>query len=498
MTRPGRRMVSAPGRARPRAYAARTVVYYPVNDFGPLMHGMVIGGLGIFHVFTAQFAIGGGMLLCYFQWLSQPGRTGRPRNPHARAFVDGYFRWLILVSFVLGAVTGVAMWFTTIQVSPRTIGMMVDEFHWVWATEWTFFCVEVVAGYAFYRYAPRLADRDRMTLLVLYSLAAWGSLFWINGILSWQLTPGTWPESRAVWVGFFNPSFWPSLLYRTAASMTIAALVACVVVNTMTGLDREGRRGLINRCAHFLASLAAMPLLGLWYLASIPEDSRSWVLGGSAAMTLFLGLAVATSTLIGGYAVVGLLAQRLYINGATATLLAALAVMASAGGEFVREGVRKPYTIRRVLYSNAIEPGLVARLREVGCVTHDPFPLRDAAAYPTEQLRLGARVFRVQCQVCHTISGVNGLVHLAGPWTTGQKRLNIAKLQHTKSYMPPFAGTPIELEALVQLVEWEHAGRPRTWPGTAEPDRVHAEIARFLQEAGTTRPADRGAVSEGR
>ena len=35
---------------------------------------------------------------------------------------------LILVSFVLGAVTGVAMWFTSIQVSPRTIGLMVDEF----------------------------------------------------------------------------------------------------------------------------------------------------------------------------------------------------------------------------------------------------------------------------------------------------------------------------------------------------------------------------------
>ena len=36
-------------------------------DLGPLMKGMVIGGLGIFHVFLAQFAIGGGMLLCYLQ-----------------------------------------------------------------------------------------------------------------------------------------------------------------------------------------------------------------------------------------------------------------------------------------------------------------------------------------------------------------------------------------------------------------------------------------------
>ena len=38
-------------------------VVYPVNDYGPVMKGLVIGGLGIFHVFVAQFAIGGGFLM---------------------------------------------------------------------------------------------------------------------------------------------------------------------------------------------------------------------------------------------------------------------------------------------------------------------------------------------------------------------------------------------------------------------------------------------------
>src|SRR6188508_1930618 len=108
-------------------------LYYPINDFGPLMKGLAIGGLGIFHVFLAQFAIGGGLLMCYLEWLGQKGRS-----PQARAFVDGYFKLLVLISFVVGALTGVGMWFTSIQVSPRTIGQMVDTFHWVWATEWTF------------------------------------------------------------------------------------------------------------------------------------------------------------------------------------------------------------------------------------------------------------------------------------------------------------------------------------------------------------------------
>ena len=55
----------------------RMTLYYPIQDYGPLMKGMVIGGLGILHVFLAQMALGGGMLLCYFEWLR---RTGRSRN----------------------------------------------------------------------------------------------------------------------------------------------------------------------------------------------------------------------------------------------------------------------------------------------------------------------------------------------------------------------------------------------------------------------------------
>lgn len=455
------------------------VPYYPINDYEPLIKGLVIGGLGITHVFLAQFAIGGGMLMCYFQWLAQTGRS-----PVARQFLDGYFKILVLISFVVGALTGVAMWFTTIQVSPRTIGVMVDEFHWVWATEWTFFCLEVVAGYAFYRCGRNLPDRSRMTLLLLYTVGAWFSLFWINGILSWQLTPGQWGEDRSVWSGFFNPSFWPSLIFRTITSLTIASLAACVVINTMTKLSRALRRELINRAAFCLSPMLLMPVLGYWYLHVIPPDSRSWVEGGSVAMTMFMGIAVAASLLIGGYALVGLIAQRLYINGATATLLLALAFGATAGGEFVREGVRKPFTVREYLFSNSIRADEVALLRERGSVTADPFPLRNAGIYANEQLRLGAKVYRFQCSVCHSMSGVNGLTHLAGTWTTDQKRMNIAKLQNTKPFMPPFAGNADELEALVQLIEWHAAGMPRTWETTSDAT-VLTEIRQWLDEAGT-------------
>ncbi|HTL52053.1 MAG TPA: c-type cytochrome [Planctomycetota bacterium] len=454
--------------------------FYPTNDFGPVMKGLIIGGMGIFHVFLAEFAIGGGLLLCYFQWLAHRGKS-----PHARQFLDGYFKALVLISFVIGALTGVGMWFTSIQISAPTIGLMVNEFHWMWAIEWTFFCLEVVSGYCFYRYGPNLSDRSRMILLGLYTFAAWGSLFWINGILSWQLTPGQWNITHSVWDGFFNPSFWPSLWYRTASAMAIAALAACVVINTMKGVEREDQRKLINQTARFLLAMIPMPLLGLWYFAVLPEDSREWVMGGSPAMSMFLAMSVGSSLLIGGYALIGLLRQRLYINGATATLLVVLAFGASAGGEFVREGVRKPYTVRGVLFSNSITPAMVADLRVSGSVTNDPYPLRDDADYPryNNQLRLGAKVFRLQCSICHTYDGANGLSHLTGTWSADQMRMNIAQLQRTKAFMPPFAGSPEELEALVQLLRWRNAGRPDDWPVRHDPATL-AQIQRWLDQVG--------------
>src|SRR3569832_287606 len=138
------------------------------------MKGLVVGGVGIVHVFLAQFAIGGGMLMWYFE------RRGQRGQQDARTFVDGYFRVLVLVSFVTGALTGVAMWFTTIKVGARTIGLMIDEFHWLWAIEWCFFSLEVAAGYTFLRVGHRLSDKLRLRLLALYAFAAWMSLFWIN------------------------------------------------------------------------------------------------------------------------------------------------------------------------------------------------------------------------------------------------------------------------------------------------------------------------------
>jgi cytochrome bd ubiquinol oxidase subunit I len=340
--------------------------YYPIQDLSPLMNGMVIGGLGILHVFLAQMAIGGGMLLCYFEWLR---RSGRSRN--AGRFINGYFQALVLASLVLGASTGVAMWFTSIQVSPGTIGALVDEFHWFWATEWTFFCAQVVSGSTFLRYKDRLSGQGRMLLLVFYAVAAWFGLFWINGILSFPIPPGSRVLTHNVWSGFLNPTFWPSLFYRTVAAMAIGATAACVVINLAGPPEREARCELLGHVSVFLAPMVLMPLLGIWFLASMPPDSRSSLLGGNAILTMFMAIGVGASLLIGAYAFGAIWYWKLDINGFTAPLLCALAFAATAGGEFVREAVQKPYSIRQIVYSNPLRQDELDRLRATGSATAD-------------------------------------------------------------------------------------------------------------------------------
>jgi cytochrome bd ubiquinol oxidase subunit I len=263
------------------------------------------------------------------------------------------------------------------------------------------------------------------------------------------------------------------------------------VISSFEDLERERKRALIGRAAHFLAPMVLMPLLALWFLAVIPDDSRGWILGGSIAMTMFVGIAAGASALIGVYAGFGLILRRMYVSGATAALLLALAFGATAAGEFVREGARKPYTVRETLYSNSITPAEIEELRRTGSATDDPYPLRDADRYPTDQLRLGARVVRVQCAVCHTMAGSNGILHLTRTWTDEQLRMNIAQLQRTKAFMPPFAGTPEEVEAVVQLLLWERAEAPATWAPRTDGEAA-ARIQAWLDDATPHPGSDHG------
>ncbi len=107
-----------------------------------------------------------------------------------------------------------------------------------------------------------------MRLLALYAAASWASLFWIDGILSWQLTPG--PATTRV----------GRVLQRELLAVAALSHVRRDGARRARGVRRDqhdGHRARAARCADPRARrgsrspMVAMPLLALWYLAVIPR-----------------------------------------------------------------------------------------------------------------------------------------------------------------------------------------------------------------------------------
>jgi hypothetical protein len=323
--------------------------YFPIHDYSPFMKGMVGCSLGIIHVLFALMACGGGTLLFYFERLRQRGRC-----TYAGRFVTGSFQRVVLVAFILGALSGVAMWFVSIQLDPGRIGSLVGQFHWIWATEWTVFCVEVVAGYAYLRYQERLSGKDRLRLLGTYAVAAWFSLFWKSAILWTRPRSGRLIPAHGFWSIFLNSGFWPPLLARASAAMAIAGLGACIVIKTVECEDRLARRDLLGHAMKFLAPMTLMPLLGIWFLASVPGDGLSWGSAGSQSTIICIGATAVASLAAGALGLSALWRAMCDVSWFATLFLCFSALLATAGSELVCEAAPRPDTPRDGWLSQSI------------------------------------------------------------------------------------------------------------------------------------------------
>lgn len=422
---------------------------FPPFTSETVIPGLWIAAVAVTHVFLAQFAVGGGALVLLFEW-----RAERRGDEALREFLQRFFTTLVLVSFVLGAVTGVGIWLTLALVAPRGLLLLVTEFHWVWAAEWAFFCLEVIAGYAYYRHRRTLPFRSRMILVSFYSVSAWMSLFWVNGILSFQLTPGSWPDGT-LWSAFFNPAFWPTLIGRTVAALATAGIVACVVAQGVRRIDDHDREEIVRATGPFFLPLVVMPVLAWWFLSVVPPASRAFATGESFAMTLAFGLAAIFSLLFAGYVAIGLFRRRPLMNLPTGVLLLLLAACATGATEFVREGIRKPYLVYGHFYANGVSVDETRRMQRDGVPAFSRWPLANAESFPDDEVRRGRRVYETLCGSCHTAAGrVNSLLVHTAHWDDAMLRTNLASLHLLKPFMPPFGGNDDDLQGLIAYLKW--------------------------------------------
>ena len=223
-------------------------MHYPIWEVPVLGGGMVIALVATIHVVIAHFAVGAG----FFVAVSESRLARRP-DPLLRDFLRRFAAFLILFSFVAGALTGVGIWLSIGLVSPRATSALIHTYVWGWAAEWCLFVVEIAAGYCYYYGRGRLSPARLRAVAWIYAWSAWGSLFIINGIISFMLSPGDWVQTHKFWDGFFNPTFWSSTLLRTISALSLAGIFVAIVANGCRAYEREQARRIINQAAWFLA-----------------------------------------------------------------------------------------------------------------------------------------------------------------------------------------------------------------------------------------------------
>ena len=86
---------------------------YPVWEVPLLGGGMLIAAIAVLHVFISHFAVGGGLFLALTE-----RKAYREGDTELLAYTRKHSTFFVLLTLVLGAVTGVGIWWTIGLVHP--------------------------------------------------------------------------------------------------------------------------------------------------------------------------------------------------------------------------------------------------------------------------------------------------------------------------------------------------------------------------------------------
>jgi mono/diheme cytochrome c family protein len=374
---------------------------YPIWNPAP-GGGLLMALVAIPHVIVAHFAIGGGLLVVFSEMLA----TRRGDDALLSLARRGSLM-LVLVSTVFGAISGVGIWVVAGLISPGAISSLIHHYVWGWAIEWTFFIVEIVAALIYYATWEKISRRAHLAIGWIYFVAAYLSLVIINGIITFMLTPGRWLETRAFWDGFFNPTYWPSLLLRTGICVVMASVFLLLLVG---GEPREARSRLVRYLATWLTAGSLVAYGGYrWWESALPGSVTELFRGDQAVLST---LASTRSLTLWALAIVLLLGGVLLVVAPRAGRLALLVLVALAaftffgGYERLREGVRKPFLIHGYLFSNGLAIDDVERVNEQGMAAWSGWVARRSTDGPAQH---GREIFRAECASCHTLGGYQSI-----------------------------------------------------------------------------------------
>ncbi len=454
--------------------------------------GLLIAVVAILHVFVSHFAVGGGLFLVVTE------RKARRENDEAlMAWLKRHSRFFILLTLVFGAVTGVGIWFTIGLVHPAATSSLINTFVWGWAIEWTFFVTEIAAALVYYYGWDRLTAKQHLAVGWIYFVSAFASLVVINGILAYMLTPGSWIASHAFVDGFFNPTYWPSVVIRTLGAIGLAGVYALFTASWLASPELKRKLARYAALQWVLPMAIGLPIALLWYFAAADAGGVpvKEIFGSASAGARDL-IASMFSVQISGHPVAQR-ALRVAFGSITATILLVFALflfrrdrfgrlatgavmlaglLSIGGSEWVREDLRKPFVIGQYMYVDGTrvdrKTGVLANARFARVRTFDA-----SNATIDVEAAAGREVFRLTCSQCHTTDGYLAIRPLVRGWSaaaTENMLTRLATWRHRR--MPPFAGNLDERRALAVYLAKLGGGR-------VEPRRAGIDGAAIFEES---------------
>jgi mono/diheme cytochrome c family protein len=272
----------------------------------------------------------------------------------------------------------------------------------------------------------------------------------------------------------FNPTFWPSLVFRTFLCFALAGSYALLTAaKKFTG---EAKKNLVRYNGKWiLYSLIGMIPSMIWYYFALPEPAKQGLTGASYIMKvslihLIIGVAI--------FLLLSLLfvlwkAQRLSFAGSIVILLSIFVFFGAF--EFIREAGRKPFIINDYMYTTGLTVSQQDELKDRPFLQHAKW-IRTKEVTAETELKAGEDLFRIQCYACHTFGLKNNVNSKMALWDGAKTARIMGSLRGITPYMPGFVGTDAEKNALAKwLYSITHEGMPELEPpptpapGTAAP-----------------------------
>ena len=443
---------------------------YPIWDTGVIGGGSLIALISVVHVYIAHLAVGGGI----FIWLLDR-KAYLEQDERIDDFLRSYNWIFLLITMVFGGVTGVGIWFIIALVSPAATSVLIHNFVFGWATEWVFFLGEIIALLVYHYYFDKLARKTRLNIAFLYAIFAWLSLFIINGILSFMLTPGKWLETGNFWQGFFNPTFFSSLFFRTFITVAVAGISAFLIGSFQK--DDITRRVVIKTgITWIVTAIAGLILSSLWYYYSIPADLRIRVFDTNPETMTSVSVFFIMSAVLLVIGLFYMVRAKPVVQRVMAFIMVVCGLIWMGGFEYSREIARKPYVINGYMFSNSIFASQAAKLNETGILNAANW--NEIKRLSGDARNAGKEIFTLQCSACHSVGGIrNDIIPKTAEFTFLGMNAQLNGQGKMLNYMPPFLGTDEEKKALsAYIVKGLHGKELIESPDWYEPKAVETDI----------------------